>query len=61
MMQIWLWGGGVAGNNNQKIAEKQEAESTVPENTTSPQATHEEELVTGTNRYSYLMRKLTIE
>ncbi len=58
---IWLWRGGVAGNNNQKIAAEQEAESTVTANTTSPQATHEEDLVTGKNRSDYLMRKLTIE
>jgi len=37
-MQIWFWGGGVAGNNNHKIAAEQEAESTVTANTTSPQA-----------------------
>ena len=57
---IWLWGG-VAGNNNQNISSEQEAESNVTENTTSSQATHKEELVTGTNRSAYLMRKLTVE
>jgi len=41
----------VAGNNNQKRAAEQEA----------PQATYKAELVTGTNRSDYLMRKLTIE
>ena len=57
---IWLWGG-VAGNNNQDIAAQLEAESTKTANTTSPRATYKAELVTGTNRSDYLMRKLTIE
>ena len=61
MMLIWLWGEGVAGNSNQKIAAEQEAQSTETSNTTSSQATHKEELVIGTNRSDYLMRKLTIE
>ena len=43
------------------IAAELEAESTKTANTTSSQATHIEELVTGTNRSDYLMRKLTIE
>ena len=38
-----------------------EAESTKTATTTSSQATHKEELVTGTNRSDYLMRKLNIE
>ena len=54
-------GEGVAGDNNQEIAEELEAESTKTANTTYSQATHKEELVTGTNRSDYLMRKLTIE
>ena len=54
-------GGGVAGNNNQKIAAELEAESTKTANTTSSQATHKKELVTGTNRSAYLMQKLTVE
>ena len=61
MMPIWLWGGGVAGNNNQKIAAEQEAKSTETENTASSQAPYKAELVTGTNRSAYLMRKLTVE
>jgi hypothetical protein len=54
-------GEGVADNKNQKIAAELEAESTETANTTSSQATHNTELVTGTNRSEYLMRKLTIE
>ena len=52
---------GGAGNNNQEIEAELEAESTKTENTTYSQATNKEELVTGTNRSDYLMRKLTIE
>ncbi len=52
---------GVADNNNQKIAAKQEAKLTETANTTSSQALYKAELVTGTNRSEYLMRKLTVE
>ena len=54
-------GESVAGNNDQEIAAGLEAESTKTANTASSQATHTEELVTGTNRSDYLMQKLTIE
>ncbi len=54
-------GEGVAGYNNQEMAAQLEAESTETANTTSSQAPHKEELVIGTNRSAYLMRKLTIE
>ena len=54
-------GEGVAGYNNQEMAAQLEAESTETANTTSSQAPHKEELVTGTNRSEYLMRKLTFE
>jgi hypothetical protein len=50
-------GGVVAGNKKQNLAAEPEAESTVTENTTSSQATHTEDLVTGTNRSAYLMQK----
>ena len=53
--------GGVTGNNNQEIAAELDAESNKTANTTYSQATHKEELVTGTNRSNYLKRKLTIE
>ena len=54
-------GGSVSGINDQEISAGLEAESTKTANTTSSQATHTEELVTGTNRSDYLMQKLTIE
>ncbi len=54
-------GAGVAGNNNQKIAEEQEAKSTETAKTTSYQKPYKAELVTGTNRSEYLMRKITEE
>ena len=49
-------GESVAGDNNQKIAAELEAKSTQITNTTSSQATHKPELVTGTNRSAYLMQ-----
>ena len=54
-------GEGVADNYNQEMAAQLEAESTETSNTTSSQATHKTELVTGTNRSAYLMQKLTVE
>ncbi len=54
-------GEGVAGYNNQEMAAQLEAESTETANTTSSQAPHKEELVTGTNRSDYLMQRLTVE
>ncbi len=54
-------GDGVTGYNNQKIAAEQEAELIETANTTSNQAPYKAELVTGTNRSEYLMRKLTFE